>query len=374
MTPAPALSILVVAYRMPRQVLNTLYTLTAKYQRDVSAADYEIVLVENASQDRLDPAEVSALAPNITYCYRHEVGVSPAGALNDAIAQARGTWVGLMIDGAHMVTPGLVRNVLDVARMDPCALTVVPGYHLGTQNEQAEQAAGYGEAAEIRLLAGLPQGGDGYGLFQLASLSPANQHGFTHPFMESNCMFVDKERLLQVGGADPRFNLRGGGMLNLDLYRELAELPGTNLWVLPGEGSFHQYHGGTTTDVAEDRQPLLTEFQEQYTAIRGKPYKAPIPEPSLYGEIPASATPWVERAAQRGIDRFIGRTLDGFPVWSPATSDPRQSPPGFSAFRGREDPTAVVEQIERRPPSARLKSKAKRAFLAGRRRVRGAGS
>ncbi|MDA9913251.1 glycosyltransferase, partial [Candidatus Nanopelagicales bacterium] len=102
MTPAPALSILVVAYRMPRQVLNTLYTLTAKYQRDVSAADYEIVLVENASQDRLDPAEVSALAPNITYCYRHEVGVSPAGALNDAIAQARGTWVGLMIDGAHM--------------------------------------------------------------------------------------------------------------------------------------------------------------------------------------------------------------------------------------------------------------------------------
>ena len=44
---------MVVVHEMARQAENTLLTLGARYQRHVSEADYEIVVVENASRDLL---------------------------------------------------------------------------------------------------------------------------------------------------------------------------------------------------------------------------------------------------------------------------------------------------------------------------------
>ena len=43
----------------------------------------------------------------------------------------------------------------------------------------------------------------------------------------------------------------GGGYVNLDFFERVANAPGVNLVTLLGEGSFHQVHGGTTTNGAE---------------------------------------------------------------------------------------------------------------------------
>ena len=40
----------------------------------------------------------------------------------------------------------------------------------------------------------------------------------------------------------------GGGYANLDLFERLAVTPGVTLATILGEGSFHQVHGGTTTN------------------------------------------------------------------------------------------------------------------------------
>src|SRR5689334_5918442 len=55
---APLLSLLVIVHRMPEQAGRTLRSLSPSYQRNAAASDYEVIVVENAS-DRLLGAEVA---------------------------------------------------------------------------------------------------------------------------------------------------------------------------------------------------------------------------------------------------------------------------------------------------------------------------
>lgn len=322
----PFLSVLVVAYKMPHQAVNTLYTLSADYQRGVDPDDYEVIVVENASDQPMDALSVAALHGNFTHVYRHEPGVSPVPALNAALAASRGRYIGIMIDGARMVTPGLLRNVFDVFGMDPNALVTPLGYHLGDRDQQEMHDSDYNTEIESQLLGGLPQQGDGYRLFDLACLSQANPRGCLNPMMESNSMFVARSRFDAIGGADERFDLVGGGMVNLDIFRQLSELPGTTLWMLPGEGSFHQVHGGVTTQPDEGREELMAAFRAQYLAIRGEPFKSPTREPHLFGEVNDRAMEVLRFSAAEGAWRFVRRTALGEPVWMDEATVPRQTP------------------------------------------------
>ena len=47
--PRHRISIVVIVYKMPDQAGETLYSLSARYQRGVTEDDYEIIVVENAS-------------------------------------------------------------------------------------------------------------------------------------------------------------------------------------------------------------------------------------------------------------------------------------------------------------------------------------
>lgn len=347
MTERPMLSILVIGYKMSRQLANTLYTLSPAYQRGVDGSEYEVVVVENSSPDPLDAAILDRLGVDYQYRYREEPGVSPTPALNEAFRMSRGRFVGIMIDGARMLTPGVLRNALDVFAMAPDAVVATLGFHLGPRDQQELHLAGYDAAHEIALLDGLPQHGDGYRLFDISCLSLANPHGFLHPMMESNCMFVRREHWEAVGGADERFDQVGGGMLNLDLYRELVELPDTSLFTLPGEGSFHQFHGGVTTQRDESREQLMQQFQRRYEEIRGKVFRSPIKEPQWYGEIPDNALPVLYASANKGIERWFQRTKLDEPVWRDEVTAPRDSPELTAEFRHREAGYRVPDHVRR---------------------------
>ena len=113
----PLLSIIVIVYDMPRQALNTLISLSPDYQQGVQAGDYEVIVVENRSIRNMDVEAIAALPGNFRYFLRDESGVSPAAAINFAFAQVHGALVGLMIDGARMVSPGVVQYALMVGAL-----------------------------------------------------------------------------------------------------------------------------------------------------------------------------------------------------------------------------------------------------------------
>lgn len=304
---APKLSIVVVVYKMARQAMNTLLSLSPIYQRDVNANDYEVIVVENNSMELLAEREVTALGENFRYFLRQESRPTPVYAINFGVEKARAPHICLMIDGARLVTPRLIRYTLDLLKLSSSVIVATPGYHLGLQDQKFNVEANHNEAAEMALLKKIEWPLCGYRLFDIACFSTSNAHGYFHPMMESNCLTCSKDAFFAIGGANEGFQTPGGGSVNLDIYRQLVLLRDSRLFVLPGEGTFHQFHGGITTTQSKDLDAVLATHREELAKIRGRPYEAAKREPTLYGAVTSSALRFLQlssQAAQRRFNRF----------------------------------------------------------------------
>ena len=298
------LSVIVIIYDMPRQALNTLYSLSANYQQNIDEDAYEVIIVENASKNNLPTEDVASLPKNFRYFLRHEPGVSPASAINFALGKCGADHICLMIDGARLVTPGVLHYSLMACKITQDAVVVVPGYHLGPKEHHLLDNSSYDETKEILDLNRIDWKNNGYNLFNISCYSGGNLHGFFHPFMECNCLIMRKQTFLEIGSADERFNLPGGGALNLYIYRKIATHPKTVLFVLPGEGSFHQQHGGVTTTQVEEREALLLKQRDQLNSILATPFRSPCIEPILLGKISNSAMNYMKFSCDHGIRRL----------------------------------------------------------------------
>ena len=317
---APLLSIVVVVHRMREQAMRTLFSLSRRYQRACAGLDYEVLVMENDSEEALVPAEVAALGPEFRYRLREDRSGTPVPALNEGAALARGRLLCLMVDGARMVTPGVVRHGCDAAGAAEHPLVVVPGYHLERRGRGSgadfSHTGSCDAEADRAALAAIDWPGDGYRLFEVAVWSGANRTGYLNPMIESNCLICRRRDFEAIGGADPAFGQPGGGMVNLDLYRRLGLYPGMRLIVLPGEGSFHQFHGGVTTRHDPGREALTAAFRARYEALRGESFQALRREPCLHGPVPGPALPWLHRAVELAMQRHAAVRTDGRPLWA----------------------------------------------------------
>lgn len=293
----PALSVVVVVYDMTVQAMNTIESLSPGYQQGADPTDYEVVVVENESASMLDPAAVEAVAPNVRYLRRKDAGKSPAPAVNAGVAGSRGSIVAIVVDGARMMTPGVVANTLRARKLAPSPIVSVPGYHLGDKVHQESVLEGYTAEQEQAALERLDWRGDGYRLFDMAVFSASCRHGYLIPLAESNCIAVPRTLFDELGGFDEGFTTMGGGFVNLDFYRRCVDR-GT-LVLLPGEGTFHQFHGGATTGApGVDRDTLLEDMHAEYDRLRGGIHTRPQQAPMLLGRVPAQAMPFLQHSVE----------------------------------------------------------------------------
>jgi Glycosyl transferase family 2 len=182
----PLLSVIVVAWSMPRQIANTVYSLSGANQRDVDPADYEIILVENRSANLADQVQLQRLAGNLRYFMRNERLPTPVNAINYGAGKARGQYLAIMIDGARLVTPRMVDHTLQCFRATEAAVVGAPGYHLGKAVQQESSLQGYDEAYEQELLASVDWRREGYRLFDISCPSKSCERGLFAPLPESN--------------------------------------------------------------------------------------------------------------------------------------------------------------------------------------------
>lgn len=289
---------------MPVQAERTLRSLATPYQRDVRASDYEVVVVENASDEPLGEEAALRHGPQFRYFHREETAPTPVHALNFGVERARAPLVAVMIDGARMVTPGVAWHLLRASRLAEVPLIAVPGYHLGDTVQQEAVDSGYDEEVEAELLRRIDWPENGYDLFDIACFSASTGRGFFRPFSESNCLAMPRRLFDEIGGFDPAFDLPGGGNANLDLYRRACEHPDTELVVIPGEGSFHQFHGGVTTNRSKDdpeRRAAMEALKAQYRELRGEEYSPPRATPLVFGRIPPQAQRFVRWSAESAM-------------------------------------------------------------------------
>jgi cephalosporin hydroxylase len=272
-TPAMALTIVVVFYNMRREAARTLQSLARSYQRGVEGLDYEVLVIDNGSDtaQRLTEEFVTAFGPEFRLLdLDADPRPSPTAALNAGIAAARGEALALMIDGAHVLTPGVLSFGMKALSTYAPAVVATQQWYLGPGQQGDAQHAGYSQQAEDRLFESIDWPIDGYRLFEVGHF--IGERDWFDGIVESNCLFVPRKLLEQFGGFDEAFSMPGGGYANLDLFERLALSPGVTPASILGEGTFHQFHGGMTTNVADDaeRRARVVAYREHFEQLRGR--------------------------------------------------------------------------------------------------------
>jgi cephalosporin hydroxylase len=148
---------------------------------------------------------------------------------------------------------------------------------------------GYDRAYEDALFERIDWPNAGYRLFEIGSF--VGDRDWFDGVWESNCIFASRAQLQQVGGFDESFDVAGGGYANLELYERLGNSPGINVYTMIGEGSFHQMHGGTTTNQTDavERRSRIFGYAEKYAELRGRPFKGPGKPLHYVGRLPNDA-------------------------------------------------------------------------------------
>src|SRR6478672_7483467 len=218
----PALTVIVGFFDMRREAERTLFTLSAEYQRGVGTGDYEVVAIDNGSADPLTEAEVTRFGPNFRLVSAPAGEPSPAAAINRVAAEVSTPWVMCAIDGARMLTPGILAGAFAAFAeyAEPFVYTI--GMHLGSAPQNELVAQGHDAADEDRLLDSVDWRRNGYLLFTISTPALSVEgDGFFAPVRESNCFAVRRETFLDRGGFEPRFRSPGGGIVNLDVFKRL---------------------------------------------------------------------------------------------------------------------------------------------------------
>ena len=269
------LSVIVNFYNMRREAARTLASLSRSYQAGAQGLDYEVLCVDNGSDPPLEAAFVESFGPEFRLIRPERPHPSPVGPMNAAALEARGRRLAVMIDGAHLLTPGVVSAAMETFARDPEAVVGVRPWFVGG-DQRWLSAAGYSREMEDELFEASAWPEDGYDLFRFGAPADGRTKPWLRRMAESNCLFLGADLYRRIGGYDERFDEPGAGMANLDLFKRAVEAAAGPAVVLLGEASFHQFHGGTTTNVAVDEKDRrVRDYMAKYEALKGEPYQGP---------------------------------------------------------------------------------------------------
>jgi len=134
--------------------------------------------------------------------------------------------------------------------------------------------------------------------------SSASPNGILNSPFETNCLFMPSALWKELGGFEEAFESAGGGLVNLDLFKRACELLDVQLVSLLGEATFHQSHGGVSTNTAD--YPLAA-WQAEYERLRGAPFRVRRRPMLSLGSPPPQAIAAIHREGATGelVRRYV---------------------------------------------------------------------
>ncbi|HEY2684596.1 MAG TPA: glycosyltransferase [Steroidobacteraceae bacterium] len=317
------ISIIVNFFNNRREAKNTLHSLSAGYLRNASNISYEVIAVDNGSQLPLSEDEVSSFGPQFRYRYFATQSRSPVDALNTVCSEAKGDELMIMIDGAHLLSPGIL-DLADQAfrSLDAPIIATVP-FHLGPKVQNVSVGEGYNQEKEEDLLRRCGWRADGYRLYDVAGSYADGSKGWFGCLFESGCLGIRKRDFLSMQGFDKRFQSPGGGMANPDILQRALRRSDLQYVVLLGEGTFHQVHGGVASNSPWDKHPWK-DFEKEYAGIRGAAFARTLRRPMFLGSFPQlkSALKIAKHSAEAGLTFWLnGSDISGQPALPHGGSD-----------------------------------------------------
>jgi hypothetical protein len=254
-----SLGIIVITYQMEREWPRTLYTLQPPYQKP-SGMTTRIYQVESEE-------------------------LTPGPIVNAVAAKIEEEYIAVMIDGARMVTPGILQWTRRALEMEPNPFVYTLGMHLGYEVQSKAMYKGYNQAREDAILSQHDWRTNGYLLWQLSCLAGSSTQGFWGGETEANYFACRRESFLEAGGYDERFRSPGGGFSNLELFSRLTGA--MQPVMLLGEMNTHQFHGGVSSNSWASMRKT---YNAEYKKIFGKTFASWWKRPIYVGHVPVEAT------------------------------------------------------------------------------------
>jgi len=277
---SPALSVIVVFFNMAREAERTLYSLSRQYQGLDGGHRYEVVAIDHGSARPLSPGAVSSFGPEFSYHYVATSSPSPCETINRFIMNTRFENVMVLIDGARMLSPGILILTFSALKAFAHPFVYTLGMHLGSKPQNYLAAEGHNQTMEDELLEATGWKQNGYRLFSISSVALSSKRGFFSSLSESNCFSLRKDDFVKIGLYRPEFKSPGGGLCNLEVFNRLNEAEWLQPVMLLGEATFHQFHGGVATNVPIEQHPWES-MEREYAQIVGERYR-PRFRPPLY--------------------------------------------------------------------------------------------
>lgn len=278
----PFMTVIVISYNMNRELPRTIYSLSTEFQRDISRDEYEVIIVDNGSKIPPRLEDFSGMDVDLTiYSYENPTH-SPVAAINMALNKASGQFIGVCIDGARILSPRVLATAREGLSMRDRSAVAVRGRYLGSKYQRDLIAEGYNKEIEDDLLSSSGWQTNGYRLFDISVFDESSGLNWFDPIMESNALFMGRTLWNEINGFDSQFKTPGGGLVNLDTWTRVLELPNVHPTILFGEATFHQVHGGVATNGSLD---AIRTFFDEYAQIRGHEYQATQVEFSLLGTV-----------------------------------------------------------------------------------------
>ncbi len=184
-------------------------SLSRSYQQGAEDLAYEVLLVDNGSPVPLDEATWADVDVPVRLIRIEDASASPASAINIALEEATGEIICLMIDGAHILTPGVFKMALSSYQAFENAVVAIRYFYLGMEEQTVSVAKGYNQQAEDKLLERINWPEDGYRLYEISTplRSGASRLTWFNRMFEANCLFMKRSLFKELDGADERFDL-----------------------------------------------------------------------------------------------------------------------------------------------------------------------
>lgn len=265
-------SILIVvgAYNMNNQVSRTLISLSPVYQR-TNTQNVKVCLIDNASDRQLESIQRASFDPwHFEYIRSNRKPTPIHHAINSRINGSKEGIIGIIIDGARLCSNNIIGHAEKLISSNRMNVVSIPNYQLGPCMQMRNKEAQSDEFNKDLLNSINWPECTTQELFNISYLEP--HAGIKTPLFETNCLFLSRYLWEKVGGFDIQFTRLDGGFASADLFSRLVNADNCKLYVLRNEGTFHQYHQGSTTNQADITAQKIKHMTREYIRIRKKPF------------------------------------------------------------------------------------------------------